>query len=139
MAKGREIVERFLKTLESRDLDTLGELVTEDIVYENPPSAAHRGRQAMVDFLSFNYKRMTLSSCEVHHWAESESGNVVMNERTEHMHFGDAKAGATFMGIFELRDGKISAWRDYWDHLSFAEQMAAIGQKAGPGIGGSGH
>lgn len=139
MGKGIETVERFLKTLETRDLDKLAELVTDDIVYENPPSPAHRGRQAMVDFLSFNYKRMTRSSCEIHHWAENDAGDVVMNERTEYMHFGDKKAGATFMGIFELRDGKICAWRDYWDHLPFAEQMAAIGQKAGPGIGGSGH
>ena len=135
MSKAIELVERFLKTLESRDLDRLGDLVTEDIVYENPPSPAHHGRQAMVDFLAFNYKRMTRSSCEIHHWAESPSGDVVMNERTEYMHFGDKQAGATFMGVFELRDGKISAWRDYWDHADFQAKMAAIGQQAGPGIG----
>jgi hypothetical protein len=43
------------------------------------------------------------------------------------------------MGIFEVRDGKVAAWRDYWDHASFAAQMDEIGQRAGPGIGGSAH
>ncbi|MBB35809.1 MAG: limonene-1,2-epoxide hydrolase [Hirschia sp.] len=137
MGEGIKIVEAFLRTLESRDLDKLGELVTEDIIYSNPPSPAHLGRQAMTEFLSFNYKRMDGSSCTIHHWAENETGTVVMNERTEYMHFGDKKAGATFMGIFEIRDGKICAWRDYWDHASFAAQMAAIGQAAGPGINNS--
>jgi limonene-1,2-epoxide hydrolase len=29
------------------------------------------------------------------------------------------------MGIFELRDGKIAAWRDYWDLQQFERQLAA--------------
>src|SRR3982751_1254691 len=128
MPKGHDIVENFLRTLESRDLDKLAGLVTDDIEYSNPPRPAHVGRQAMLDFLSFNYKRMDHSSCVVHHWAENEGGDIVMNERTEFMHFGDQKAGATFMGLFRIRDSKISEWRDYWDHASFAEQMAKIGQ-----------
>ena len=134
MGKGQRIVENFLETLESRDLDKLTDLVTDDVEYANPPSPPLEGRQAMIDFLSFNYKRMDRSSCVIHFVTESDDGNVVMVERSEYMHFGDRKAGATFMGIFEIRDGRIFAWRDYWDHASFARQMADIGQKAGPGI-----
>jgi limonene-1,2-epoxide hydrolase len=29
------------------------------------------------------------------------------------------------MGIFELRSGKIAAWRDYWDLQQFERQLAA--------------
>jgi limonene-1,2-epoxide hydrolase len=134
MTKGREVVETFLRTLESRDLDAVGRMVTEDIENSNPPTPALIGRKARIDFLSFNYRRMDHSSCTVHYWAENETGDVVMNERPEFMHFGDKKAGATFIGLFVLRDGKIAVWRDYWDHASFAAQMAAIGQSAGPGI-----
>lgn len=134
MVKGRQLVEHFLRTLESRDLDKISELVTDDIEYSNPPSPPHHGKQAMLDFLAFNYKRIDYATCVIHHWAESEQGDVVMNERTEHMHFGDKKAGATFMGLFTIRDGKICEWRDYWDHASFADQMVKIGQSAGPGI-----
>jgi limonene-1,2-epoxide hydrolase len=135
VGKGQRIVEHFLHTLESRNLDELTKLVTDDIVYANPPTAPLEGKQAMIDFLSFNYKRMDRSSCVLHFVTESDDGDIVMTERTEYMHFGDRQAGATFMGIFEIRDGRIAAWRDYWDHASFAQQMAAIGQSAGPGIG----
>jgi limonene-1,2-epoxide hydrolase len=27
------------------------------------------------------------------------------------------------MGIFELHDGKINAWRDYWDLQQFERQL----------------
>jgi limonene-1,2-epoxide hydrolase len=27
------------------------------------------------------------------------------------------------MGIFELRNGKITAWRDYWDLKTFEAQL----------------
>jgi limonene-1,2-epoxide hydrolase len=27
------------------------------------------------------------------------------------------------MGIFELRDGKIAGWRDYWDLGQFERQL----------------
>ena len=29
------------------------------------------------------------------------------------------------MGVFELRDGKIAAWRDYWDLRQFEQQLPA--------------
>lgn len=134
MREGIRFVEKFLGTLEDRDLDKVAGLVTEDVVYANPPSEPLVGRKAMIDFLSFNYKRMDRSTCVIHSMTQNHDGSIVMNERTEHMHFGDKKAGATLMGIFEIRDGRISAWRDYWDHASFQEQMMAIGYNAGPGI-----
>ena len=82
MTRGRELVETFLRTLESRNLDAVERLVTDDIEYSNPPSPAHLGRRALIDFLSFNYRRMDRSSCTVHYWAKNERGDVVMNERT---------------------------------------------------------
>ena len=39
------------------------------------------------------------------------------------------RAGRTFdlqvMGAFEVNDGKINAWRDYYDPSQFKSQMAA--------------
>jgi limonene-1,2-epoxide hydrolase len=50
-----------------------------------------------------------------------ESGNIVVTERVDRFH--DAKgapfSSLTTMGIFEMRNGKISAWRDYCDLSSF--------------------
>lgn len=47
-------------------------------------------------------------------------GAVVMNERTDVMHRkGGGEVPLPVMGVFEVVDGQIAAWRDYFD-------MAAI-------------
>jgi limonene-1,2-epoxide hydrolase len=43
------------------------------------------------------------------------TGNVVLTERIDTMKLGDAVAPLPVMGAFEVRDGKIAAWRDYFD------------------------
>jgi len=47
----------------------------------------------------------------------------VMTERVDHFLVGDNRVSVPCMGAFELRDGKISAWRDYWDAKQFESQM----------------
>ena len=38
-----------------------------------------------------------------------------MNERIDTLVIGDATTVLPVMGIFELKDGKIIKWRDYFD------------------------
>ena len=57
-------------------------------------------------------------------------GNVVMTERLDHFLAGNNRVSVPCMGVFELRDGKISAWRDYWDAKQFESQMPHSGQAA---------
>jgi len=54
----------------------------------------------------------------------AECANIVMTERVDHFH--DA-SGAVFsslptMGIFEVTNSKINAWRDYCDLSPFNKQ-----------------
>ncbi|HEY5024899.1 MAG TPA: limonene-1,2-epoxide hydrolase family protein, partial [Acidimicrobiales bacterium] len=41
--------------------------------------------------------------------------NVVLTERIDTFTVGDLVAALPVMGTFEVRDGKICAWRDYFD------------------------
>jgi limonene-1,2-epoxide hydrolase len=41
--------------------------------------------------------------------------DVVLTERIDTFKVGDKVAALPVMGTFEVRDGKISAWRDYFD------------------------
>ena len=52
-------------------------------------------------------------------------GDVVMTERVDHFLVGNDRISVPCMGIFELRDGKIAAWRDYWDLKQFEAQLEA--------------
>ena len=41
--------------------------------------------------------------------------NVVLTERVDTFTIGGTVAPLPVMGTFEIRDGKICAWRDYFD------------------------
>ena len=43
------------------------------------------------------------------------AGDVVLTERIDHIGSGDASFPVPVMGVFEVRDGKIARWRDYFD------------------------
>ena len=48
------------------------------------------------------------------------NGGVVMNERTDHLEMGGKTIALPVVGVFEIVDGKIKAWRDYFDMAQFA-------------------
>ena len=55
----------------------------------------------------------------------AESGNVVLTERVDNFVMADDKeVSLPVMGAMELEQGKIVAWRDYFDLPSFTSQMA---------------
>jgi limonene-1,2-epoxide hydrolase len=43
------------------------------------------------------------------------NGDVVFTERVDRMSIGGNKVAVPVAGVFEVRDGKIAAWRDYFD------------------------
>ena len=57
-----------------------------------------------------------------HYQAENDAC-VVMNERTDRFLINNNWTEIRVMGVFELTDGKIVAWRDYFDMQQFSSQM----------------
>src|SRR6267143_631180 len=51
------------------------------------------------------------------------AGNVVMNERIDIFDTGSKKISLPVAGVFEVSNGKISAWRDYFDMAMYTKQM----------------
>ena len=51
------------------------------------------------------------------------NGPVVMTERVDVFKLPDKSFELPVMGIFEVSDGKISAWRDYFDMNQFTNRM----------------
>lgn len=46
-----------------------------------------------------------------------------MNERTDSFKIGDDTIALRVIGVFELTNGKISAWRDYFDLQQYMSQL----------------
>ena len=58
----------------------------------------------------------------VHHMVSD--GDLVFTERTDRFVTGGKTIELPVAGIFEIRDGKIVAWRDYFDMQTFMTQSA---------------
>lgn len=64
---------------------------------------------------------MTALPWEIRHFVAS--GDLVMTERVDNFLVQGTRVSVPCMGVFELRDGKIAAWRDYWDLKLFEAQL----------------
>jgi limonene-1,2-epoxide hydrolase len=71
-----------------------------------------RGRKAILDELTANYKDTTAADFKIlQTWAR---GPLLMNERIEHTAVGSRPAGEWHgLGFFRLREGKIMEWRTF--------------------------
>ena len=54
------------------------------------------------------------------------AGNLVMNERTDRFGMNGKWMDLPVAGVFEVTDGKITLWRDYFDMNTFTEQLTAL-------------
>ena len=115
MASNADITTGFINAWCARDLEAIMDYFTEDAVYTNipmgPPNVGKANIQAFIEGF--------LGSAEgiefvIHHQVEGPDG-IVMNERTDRINLGGKVVELPVMGVYEFVDGKISAWRDYFD------------------------
>ena len=134
MSDSIRIAEDFIDTWRRKDVDAMVEACTDDVVYENVPTPPVEGREALHAFMSINMPRCDAFESEVLAIAATADGSRVLTERHDAFVFGARRVDIRVMGVFELRDGKISAWRDYFDVGKYAGEMRGAGVEAGPGI-----
>ena len=51
-------------------------------------------------------------------------GNTVLTERVDVFHLPKGTIDLPVMGTFEVRDGKIAAWRDYFDMATVTKALS---------------
>jgi limonene-1,2-epoxide hydrolase len=114
------VVRNFLKAWEARDLDTIMEYFDDGAVYENVPVPPVTGRADIRNFIGGILYAFKNIEVVIHH--QVSDGGIVMNERTDTIR---AESGTEVplrvMGIFEIRDGRIVKWRDYFDGAALKE------------------
>lgn len=108
------LVTKFCALWSYPDLDEIVGYFTEDAIYHNIPMPPAEGRQAIREFIAGFMTGFDGIDFTVHR--QISHGNLVMNERTDVMRRQDGlEVELPVMGVFEVRDGRISAWRDYFD------------------------
>jgi limonene-1,2-epoxide hydrolase len=113
-----ELVTKFCAAWERMDADELASYFTDDGVYHNSPMAPAVGRDAIREYLAGMKQMMSAIRFEVHR--QIAQGDVVMNERTDHITMGDREIPLPVVGVFEISGDKIRAWRDYFDMGQFS-------------------
>jgi limonene-1,2-epoxide hydrolase len=115
-----ETVRAFIAALNAMKLEDAWALLADDVVYHNIPLAPVTG-PAMVKAV-FDQIPMTGMDWETH--AMAASGNAVLTERTDRFTLMDGRTvSLRVMGTFEVVDGRITAWRDYFDLGQWIQQM----------------
>ena len=52
------------------------------------------------------------------------NGSTVLTERTDALVFGRVRLQFWVCGVFEVTDGRITLWRDYFDMFDFTKALA---------------
>ena len=113
MAAPGELVTAFCAEWRTGTPESIIEYFTDDAVYHNIPMEPLAGKPAILEFLRGFIGGFGNIDFDVHH--QAEVGNTVLNERTDRFTIGEHKIELPVMGTFEVRDGKIAGWRDYFD------------------------
>jgi limonene-1,2-epoxide hydrolase len=117
-----ETVQTFIKHIEAKDIESALALCTDDIEYDNVPMPTAHGKDEVRQFLGPFIAGAGRIEWVTHR--EAETGDIVMNERTDRFEMGDRWLEIPVVGVWELRDGLIALWRDYFDLGQFNEQLA---------------
>ena len=114
-------VEVFLAALQDQDVDAAGAVLDEHLVYQNVGFPTIRGRaRAMKLFRGMEGR----ARFEVKTHRIAVNGSTVLTERTDALVFGRVRLQFWVCGVFEVKDGRITLWRDYFDMFDFTKALA---------------
>lgn len=119
-----QIVRQFLKAMEPLDYDTALTHVAPDCEYTNPPPLGTvRGPEGIRAVLE-PFFSPTLEN-EFRVLREASAGPVVMLERLDRHRLADKWVELPVTGVFEVHDGLITYWRDYFDVTTIMSEWPA--------------
>lgn len=117
MADNEKRVRAFVEAWSRLDAEELVDYFAADGTYHNmmlEPVTGHENlRQFIGGFLS--------------NWSESDweivnlvsSGDLVVAERVDRTRIGERSVALPCVGVFEMENGKIKVWRDYFDMATY--------------------
>jgi limonene-1,2-epoxide hydrolase len=116
-----DTVNAFIRALEANDLDTACAMVAADCEYDNVPMIKVFGPDGIRGILAPMFATCTEIEWVIHR--EAQSGTTVFNERLDRFKMPHGWVELPVNGVWEVVDGKITLWRDYFDAASYLKQM----------------
>ena len=116
------VVLQFMKLMEPLDYDAALKLVSADCQYLNPPpiglNVGPAGIRAVLEPVFAPTKENEFTVLRA-----AEAGPVVILERLDRHLYGDKWVELPVTGVYEVHNGLITYWRDYFDYPTIASQL----------------
>ena len=113
------LVRAFCAAWDRLDLDAALGMLADDIHYHNIPMPALDGIAAVEGYLR------QAAAFDSAAWEIAANGATVLTERVDRFVINGQLIALPVMGTFEVRGGKIAAWRDYFDLADYQRQLGA--------------
>lgn len=116
-----QLVKKLLASFSdiARFEETIDDMVTLDIEWLNtgaPPVHGLEQAKGMLKYIGQNLKEIRVEYINI-----VEQGNLVWTERMDYLvRHDDSVLDCPDMGIFEIENGRVRSWRDYFDVAAFA-------------------
>jgi limonene-1,2-epoxide hydrolase len=121
MANNETAVRSFIAAWSRLDANELVGFFTEDGTYHNMMAKPVSGRENLRKFIAGFLKGWTATEWDIVNIVSR--GDVVMAERLDRTRLDDKKVDLPCVGVFEMQDGKIKVWRDYFDLATFTKAV----------------
>ncbi|CPR13599.1 limonene-1,2-epoxide hydrolase [Mycobacterium bohemicum DSM 44277] len=115
------VVEGFLHALQDGDYDAADAALDDNLVYENVGLPTIHGRARAMKLFRRMEGRMAFE-VKIHRVAAD--GAAVLTERTDALIAGPLRLQFWVCGVFEVHDGRITLWRDYFDFFDMLKATA---------------
>ena len=115
------VVREFIEAWSSLDPDKLASYFHEDGTYFNMPAQPVTGRENVKQFIAGFLANWTDTEWDILNIFAN--GDVVFAERLDRTKTSQGNVDLPCAGVFEMEDGKIKVWRDYFDLGTFMKAM----------------
>jgi limonene-1,2-epoxide hydrolase len=121
MSSNADIIRRFVADWSKLDPELLVDYFTADGTYHNMPTSPVSGRDNLRKLIGGFLKTWSATTWDIVHLVAE--GDVVVAERVDRTRVGEKRVDLPCCGVFEMKDGKIKVWRDYFDMGTYLKAL----------------
>lgn len=122
MSDNETVVRNFVAAWSRLDVNELVGYFAKNGIYHNMMAKPVSGHENLRTFISRFLKGWTATEWDIVNIVSR--GDVVIAERLDRTRIGDKKVDLPCVGVFEMQNGKIRVWRDYFDLATYTKTVA---------------
>lgn len=108
-----QVVAAFIRAFEAMDFEAALSFIAPECEYTNVPMGSAKGPEGVRSVLEPFFAPIDENDFVIHR--KAVEGKVVFYERLDRHRLGDNWRELPVIGVFEVEDGLITLWREYFD------------------------